>query len=267
MRTAFITGASSGIGASFARQLAVRGYNLILVGRRQDRLATIAVDLEQQHAISAEYVVADLSDSSDLEQLEHRIRELSGLEMLVNNAGFGTTGRFAEIDLAKQLDMVQVHIATTMRLCRAALPGMISRHQGAIINVASIGAFLSAVDNVTYNATKAFLVSFSESLQKELSGTDIQVQALCPGFTHTEFHDRPEYIDLDRSQIPDWLWSSSDEVVKESLRAIQRRQVICIPGFKNRLLIALFRNCLTSYLLQKQADAVIRKAAEPHPAT
>lgn len=266
-RTALITGASSGIGAAFARQLAADGCNLILVGRRQERLATLVTDLQQQHPIVAEYLVADLTFPGEVEWIEQHIHTLPNLGMLINNAGFGTTGKFAEIDLAQQLNMVQVHIVATMRLCRAALPGMIARHRGAIINVASIGAFLSATDDVTYNATKAFLVSFSGSLQKELSGTDIQVQALCPGFTHTEFHDRSEYIDLDRSQIPDWLWALPDEVVKESLRAIQRRQVICIPSFKNRLLIALFRNRLTSYLLQKQADAVIRRVAGRGSAT
>ena len=261
--TVLITGASSGIGAAFASALARQGHNLILLGRRKERLAALTAELRQQ-AVRAEYLIADLSIADELQCLEHYIRELPSLELLVNDAGFGTMGSFMSSDITKQLEMVQVHIVATMRLCRAALPGMIARNRGAIINVASIGAFLPAIGNVTYNATKAFLVSFSQSLQKELLGTDIQVQALCPGFTLTEFHDRPEYADLDRSQIPQWLWSSPSQVVSASLAALKRKQVICIPGFKNRVLIAMYRNRVVHYLLEARSEAIVNKATRQH---
>ncbi len=258
-RTALITGASSGIGAAFARALAAQGFDLILVGRREKRLAVLAAELRR--SVRADFLVADLSTSDGVERLERSIRQTADLELLVNNAGFGTMGPFADIDLATQLDMLHVHLVATMRLCHAALPGLIARNRGAIINVASIGAFMPGAGNVTYNATKAFLVSFSESLQKELLGTSIHVQALCPGFTVTDFHDRAAYVDLDRAQIPRWLWSSARAVVEASLKALRRHQVICIPGFKNRVLIALLRHPLTSNLVQAKVDAVLSKAA------
>jgi short-subunit dehydrogenase len=135
---------------------------------------------------------------------------------------------------------------------------MIAHARGSIINVASIGAFLPAPRNATYNATKAYLVSFSESLQAELRDTGVQIQALCPGFTYTEFHDSPEYVSFERSQIPQQLWSSVDEVVSQSLSALKRGQVVFIPGFKNRLLIALTRNRITAPLL-RAASVCIEK--------
>lgn len=256
-RTALITGASSGIVAAFARQLAARGYHLILVARRMEPLATLASELEQQYHIVVESLVADLFDTSALEQVEKRIAELDSLEMLINNAGFGTWDKFAESDLCKQLAMVQVHIIATMRLCRAALPGMIARVRGCIINVASIGALIPAPRNVTYNATKAYLVSFSESLEAELKGTGIHIQALCPGFTYTEFHDSPEYTHFNRSQVPHWLWSSAEEVAAASLNALRRGKVVFVPGFKNRLLLSLARSRITASLLRAVSDPVL----------
>jgi len=257
-RTALVTGASSGIGAAFARQLAAQGYQLILVARRKERLATLVSQLKQQYHILAEPLVADLSDAAAVEHVEKRIAELHSLEMLINNAGFGTWDKFAESDLCPQLQMIQVHIIATMRLCRAALPGMIARGSGSIINVSSIGAFLPARRNVTYNATKAYLVFFSESLQAELKGTGIQIQALCPGFTYTEFHDSPEYTRFNRSQVPQWLWSSAEEVAAASLNALSRGKVVLVPGFKNRFLLAVARNSITAPLLRAASEPVLK---------
>ena len=247
--TALITGASSGIGAAFARQLAVKGKNLILVARRKERLVNLANHLRQHYGITTEILVADLSHLTDIEQVESRIGAIENLDMLINNAGFGTVGRFAEINLSRQIDMINVHVIASVRLCRAALPGMIARHNGAIINVSSIGAFIPGPGNVTYCATKAHLVTFSEALQAELAGNGVKVQALCPGFTYTEFHDSSEYENFDRSQIPKMLWMSAEEVVASSLKALGRSQVTYIPGFKNRLLVAVARNSITSPLL------------------
>lgn len=254
-RTALITGASSGIGASFARQLAARGYALILVARRKERLAALAAELQNRHGICVEVMAADLSDAAAVEPIENRIAELGFLEILINNAGFGTWDMFAKSDLDKQLDMVRVHIIATMRLCRAALPRMVVRASGSIINVASIGAFLPSPRNATYNATKAYLVSFSESLQAELRGTGVQVQALCPGFTSTEFHNSPEYVGFERAQIPYWLWSSADEVVAASLRALERGKVVCIPNFKDQLLVALARSRIGALMIRSASQA------------
>jgi len=247
-RTALITGASSGIGAAFARQLAPQGFHLILVARREERLAALAADLQGRYAISAEVLDADLSEPADIERVERRIAELESLDLLINNAGFGAPGSFAETDLATQLTMIDVHIIASVRLCRATLPGMIARRRGAIINVSSIAGLVPIPGSATYSSTKAYLNVFSEALQAELRDTGVKVQALCPGFTHTGFHDTPEHKGFHRSGIPESLWMSAEEVAAQSLNALGRRQVIFVPGFKNRLLAIAARNAPRSLL-------------------
>lgn len=246
--TALITGASSGIGAAFARLLAARGYHLTLVARREDRLSALAAELHGQYPITAEILVADLSKPADAERVESRIHELEGLDLLINNAGFGAPGQFIERDLGIQLDMIHVHVVASVRLSRAALPGMIARRQGGIINVSSIAAFVPMPGNATYSATKAYLNVFSEALQAELTGTGVQIQALCPGFTRTGFHHTPEYEASDRYQIPGLLWMSAREVAAGSLEALAQGQVIYVPGRKNRFLAAMARNAPRSLL-------------------
>lgn len=246
---ALVTGASSGIGAAFARRLAAQGYDAILVARRADRLAALAAELRERHGAAAEPLVADLASPAGVAQVEARIAGLDALDLLVNAAGFGTTGRFARIDLARQLEMIQLHVVAAVRLTRAALPGMIERHRGAIINVASTVAFLPLPGNATYAGTKAFLVAFSETLQHELAGSGVRVQALCPGFTYSEFHETAEYQHFDRKRIPGALWMTADQVAAESLRALGRGGVVCIPGLANRLLVAIGRHRLFQPLL------------------
>ncbi len=245
---ALITGASSGLGAVFARQLAARGYNLVLIARREERLAALAAELQRQCPISAEILVADLARPADVERVESRIIEIENLDVLVNNAGFGTTGFFADVDLAKTMDMIQVHVTTSVRLCRAALPGMLARRRGALINVASVAAFTPVPGNATYAATKGYLVTFSQALHAEVAEAGVKVQALCPGFTYTEFHDRPELEGFQRSQIPAFMWMSAEEVVAASLKALERNQTICIPGFKYRVMAAVARSPLASLI-------------------
>jgi len=238
-QTALITGASSGIGEAFARQLAARQYDLLLVARRQERLTALATELHERHGIVVEPLVADLINPADVERVADRVAQTETLAMLINNAGFGTTGRFARIDVNRQLEMIQLHVMAPVRLTRAALPGMIARHRGTIINTASTIAFFPFPGNAVYSATKAFLLAFTKGLQVELTGSGVQVQALCPGFTYSGFHDTAEYAHFKRSQLPQFLWMSATEVVEESLRAVERKQVICIPGFKNRLQVAI----------------------------
>ena len=247
--TALITGASSGIGATFAQRLAAQGYDLVLVARRQERLAALAAELQQRHPIAVETLVADLSNLADVQRVEARMAEIDALDMLINNAGFGTVGRFAEVELAKTMDMIHIHVTTSVRLCHAALPAMLARQRGAMINVSSVAAFAPMPGNATYAATKAFLVTFSKALHTELRGSGVKVQALCPGFTYTEFHGTPEFAEFSRSQIPKMLWMPAEEVVTASLTALKRGQVICIPGFKNRLIVAAAGSPLGSLLL------------------
>ncbi len=251
-KTALITGASSGIGAAFASKLAAQQYDLVLIARRKERLRSLAIDLHQRFHVGVDVLVADLSCPGDVEHIEQRIGALGAPDMLVNNAGFGIPGTFVENPVERYLEMIAVHVPANVRLCHAALPGMIARGQGAIINVSSLGAFLIAPSDETYFATKAYLNVFSEALQAELLGTGVRVQALCPGFTDTEFHDQPVYEQYHvKATIPKTLWMSADEVVEQSLKALKRNRVICIPGFKNRVLVVLARSPLKSLLLQK----------------
>ncbi len=242
-QTALITGASSGIGAAFARELAARGYNLVLTARREAQLVDLATELQQQYAIKAEVLVADLTKVADVERVEQYIRDHKSLTLLINNAGFGTNTKFSEADINVQLNMIEVHIIATVRFSRAVLPQMIARKQGGIINVSSLSAF-NPFGHVSYCATKAYLVTFSEVLQTELRGTGVQVQALCPGFTTTQFHDTPAYKTFSRGQVPGPFWMTAERVVTISLDSLSRWGVICVPGYLNRIVVALARSSL-----------------------
>jgi len=237
--TAAITGASSGIGAEFARQLAARGYDLLLIARRRPNLERLASDLTARHASRVEILPVNLADPEQVERVAARLAELRDPTMLVNSAGFGTTGRFQRVDVRKHLDMIQVHLAASVRLTHAVLPAMVERKRGAIISVASIGAFVALPGNVTYCATKAFLAAFSEALEAEVRPAGVRVQVLCPGFTRTEFHDTPEYARFDPASLPSSLWQSSAQVVSASLRGLERGQRVVIPGGFYRLLVGL----------------------------
>jgi uncharacterized protein len=241
-RTALITGASSGIGAVFARKLAASGHNLLLVGRRRERLEALSAEIRQQMPVAVDVLIADLAEEQGIQQVERCIEDLGQLDMLINNAGFGSTGNFAVSELDRQLDMIQVHVIAPVRFTRAALPGMIARRHGDIINVASLAAFIPSTGNVTYSASKNYLVTFSEVLALELKGTGVRVQALCPGFTVTEFHDRPELKEFDRSRIPRLLWGSAENVVNESLKGLEAGRVVVVPGLIYRLLSLTVRN-------------------------
>jgi short-subunit dehydrogenase len=221
---ALVTGASSGIGAVFARQLARQGYGLILVARRRERLEQIAAELG-----GAEVLPADLSRDEDLCAVEERIATELRLEMLVNNAGFGTLGRFFQTDVASQVAMHRVHIMATMRLTHAALPGMVQRGKGAVINVSSVAAFGSSPGSASYSATKAWINSFTEGVDLDLKsiGSPVKVQALCPGFTYSEFHD---VAHIDRRTIPAWMWMKAEDVVDASLEGLAAGKLIVIPG-------------------------------------
>ena len=235
---ALITGASSGLGAVFARKLAARGYDLILVARREDRLQALAGELGGR----AEIFVADLATDAGVAAVESAIGKTPRLELLVNNAGFGSMGRFWEADLAGQEQMHKVHVLATMRLTHAALRSMVPRGQGGVINVASVAAFGQSPGNASYCATKAWMVSFTEGLDMELRGvkSKVRVQALCPGFTVTEFHDT---MGLDRKIIPGWLWMTAEDVVETSLHSLETtRKVTVVPGWQYKIGAALLKH-------------------------
>ncbi len=235
-----ITGASSGIGETFARKLAARGFDLILVARRTEKLHSLAAELAP--AVHAEVVTADLTTEEGLQATESAIRNCARLEMLVNNAGFGTMKRFWEADLHGQEQMHKLHVMAAMRLTHAALGLMVPRGgTGAVINVSSVAAFGQTEGNVSYCATKAWMNAFTQGLDMELHGigSKVKVQALCPGFTMSEFHDT---LGVDRNNIPGFLWMQADAVVEESLRGLERGEVIVIPGTIYKIGAALMRH-------------------------
>jgi hypothetical protein len=236
-RTAVITGASSGIGAAFARQLAREGYALILHGRREHLLSNLCTELRETCGVRAEYMLAELSDEDDLRRLESKIRETPTLDMLINNAGYSTLRHFDQEDVEGQERMIRVHVIATMRLAHAAIPVMHRRGGGSIINVSSVAGFMFSAGSVTYCATKAYLITFTEALHLELRGTGIRVQALCPGWTRTDFHAR---LGVNTSAYAR-LFMSPGAVVNASLKGLKRGQVVCIPGIVYKVSALAFR--------------------------
>ena len=230
--TACITGASSGIGEAFARRLAADGYNLLLHGRRKELLAALCDSLRQQFGVSVEYLLAELSQPEELHLLEERLRRTPDLALLVNNAGYSTIRHFEEEEIDGQEAMISAHVTATVRLTHAALGGMLARGAGAIINVSSVAGFLNGPGSVTYCATKAYLTSFTESLHLEVGAHGIRLQALCPGFTRSDFHSRLGY---DTSGDFFKRFMSAEEVVDISLRDLKRGKIVSIPGLRYKM--------------------------------
>jgi short-subunit dehydrogenase len=231
-RRALVTGASAGIGEAFARALAARHHDLLLVARRRDRLEALAKELAERHRVSASVEAVDLAEEAGLAALAAAIAA-DPPDLLVNNAGFGSFGRFAELDPERELEEVRLNVLALVRLTRAALPGMLGRGSGAVINVSSLAGEVPGPFTATYAATKAFVTSFSESLHEELRGTGVVVQALLPGFTRTEFQ---EVAGVDPGRVPSLAWMSAERVARTSLAALERGDALCIPGAGNRLL-------------------------------
>ncbi len=231
--TALVTGASSGIGMVYATQLARRGFNVILVARRRERLEALAEQLAREYRVEATALPADLSTDAGISLVEQAIASTDTIAFLVNNAGFGLVQRFAEADMDKHLAMVRLHIHATLRLTRAALPGMLARRRGAIVNVSSLMSFYPIYASSTYASTKCYLRAFSEALYQELAGSGVRVQALCPGFVRTELQ---EVSNVERLRLPDWLWMAPEAAIAGSLRDLHDDRVISVPGLGYRLL-------------------------------
>lgn len=255
---AVITGASAGIGSEFARQLATAGFDLTLVARREERLRALAGELSAAHGVAVDVWPADLANEADVAALGRHLAGTADLMLLINNAGFGTQGQFVDLPLERTLDMIRVHVLAAVALSRAALPGMIARGQGAIINVSSVAAFFASSGGATYGATKLYLNNFSEALTAELRGTGVVIQALCPGFTLTEFHDVGDYVGFDRGRIPGAAWMTADAVVSESLAALGSGRVIVVPGTRYRALVAT-ANTPFGGVIRRAAAAVRRR--------
>ena len=256
---AVITGASSGIGMVFARKLA-SSYDLLLIARRRERLDALASELAAQHGSVVEVLAADLTDNDALSAVADRIAGESNLGMLVNNAGFGFRGAFWETDLGVIERMHQLHVMATVRLSHAALRVLVAQNRGAVINVASVAAFGQRAGSASYGATKSWLTAFTEGLYLDLkrAGSAVTVQALCPGFTYSEFHD---IIGEDRQTLaPASLWMTAEDVVDESLGALGDGSLFVVPGWRYKFMISVLTKLPTWLKLRVEASRLSRRS-------
>ena len=234
-KVALVTGASSGIGRVFAGRLAAAGYDLTVVARREDALQEQAARLATRTGVTVDVFAADLADRDQRGRVEAHLRERADLTLLVNSAGFGSTGPFVEQDLERETQQIELNVVALARLTHAALAPMIARGKGSIINVSSVAGFQPGPLNATYSAAKAYVTSFTEALYEEVRGTGVRVQALCPGFTRTDFQASAGWS---ASSVPSFAWMTAEQVVDESLRCLRQGRAVCIPGLQNKALAA-----------------------------
>jgi len=227
--TALITGASVGIGASFAKQLALTGSDLVLVARDQARLESLATELKSVHGVQVEVLQTDLSDRTQLDKVCARAAQFD-IDLVVNNAGFGIKQPFIGGAIEAEQNLLDVLVTAVMRITHAAMPGMITRDRGGVINVSSVAGWMSSG---TYSAAKAYVTSFSEALATRNKNLNVHVMALCAGYTRTEFHTR---ANMETQTIPNWMWLDVDEVVTKALKDFQSRKVISVPGMQYKIL-------------------------------
>jgi short-subunit dehydrogenase len=232
---ALITGPTSGLGAGYARRYARDGFDLVLVARDVERLNELADELRAAHGTDVEVLAADLAEADGRAAVAKRLA--AGVQVLINNAGFGTSGEFWTADEATLQAQLDVNVTAVMQLTRAALPPMVEAGSGAVINIASVAGLLSGRGS-TYSASKAWVVSFTEGLSNGLAGTGVTIHAVCPGFVHTEFHQR---AGIDMESTPSLMWLKVDDVVSESLADIARGNVISVPGLQYKLLTTVGR--------------------------
>lgn len=248
---ALVTGASSGIGAEFTEQLAQAGYDIILVSRDEMRLTERAQVLQRKFGIKTEVLSADLATRTGIDRVAERLRA-GGVEFLVNNAGFGINKRFADSDIERESENLEVLVSAVMRLTHAALAFMRSQKKGYIVNVSSVAGWIAGG---TYSASKSWVTVFSEFLSVDLAAEGIKVTALAPGFTHTEFHQRGK---MNMTGLPSWLWLTSERVVADGIRAVREGRALSIPGRQYQILYLLIR-LLPRALVRKVGIGVRRR--------
>jgi len=256
-KTALITGATSGIGAEYARRFASEGYDLIITGRREAKIKALADELSRENNVNVEVVLIELSNTEEVDDFLERIKD-KDIDVLINNAGFGTLRFFHREPLQIQEDMVTVNILCVMKLTYAILPRMLKKGSGIIINVSSSGAFMATPNEATYVGTKAFLRAFSEALYFELIGTGVKIQAVCPGLTKT---DMPIRLGIPEDQLVDrgpFKWITPKDVVDASLKCLKGNKVVCIPGWLTRFQI-FTRSILPDSVYYKSAYSYFKK--------
>lgn len=236
MAIALITGATAGIGAQYARLLATEGFDLILVARNKNRLASTARSLNKEFGVKVEVLPADLTKPVQLEKVRKRLSDsMKPIEVLINNAGFGINKSFLVSDLSDEQGLLDVLVTAPMRLTHAVLPIMKERNSGTIVNVSSVASWIAGG---SYSAAKSYLTVLTESLHTELRPTKVKISALCPGFTRTEFHERGR---MKMNRLPNFMWLSAEEVVSKSWRDVNAGKVISIPGWQYLVLSSISR--------------------------
>lgn len=250
---ALVTGASAGIGEGFARKLAQRGYDLVLVARRRDRLDALAGALSKEHGASVEVIEADLGQDAGVALVEQRLRA-GDIDLLVNNAGFGTMGEFSQLPLDRELEELDLNVRALMRLTHVTLGPMIERGRGGIINVASTAAFQPIPYNATYAATKAFVLHFTEAVHEETKAYGVTVTCLCPGPVKTEFQ---EVAGVDPGSVPSFAWMSVESVVDAALSALRGGRAIVIPGALNTMMASSAQRA-PRFLVRRIAGSMFR---------
>ncbi len=254
---ALVTGASSGIGNHIARLLAERGHDLVLVARDGARLEAVAKELEEGFGASSEVVAADLTVADDVARVAGRVADpASPVEIVVNNAGFGTFGPFHERDLDREVREIQLNVVALVRLTHAAASAMVPRGRGGILNVSSLAGFQPGPSNATYSATKAYVTSFTEAVHEELKGTGVSVTVLCPGFTHTGFQ---EAAGAPASGVPGWMWQEAGEVARVGLDALAKNRAVAIPGTLNKILGTL--SSVSPHSLSRRVGGIVLERA------
>ena len=243
-KTAVITGATSGIGAEYARRLAADGYDLIITGRRQEIIEKLADDLRKNHNVNVNVVIAELSDDNDIQKVIDAINAVDDIEMLVNNAGYASEMKHCmEFELADHEKLIKVHQIAPLRLIYAAVPKMIKKGKGNIVNVSSLGVYTPSPMTYSYTATKSYLKQFTEGLYQELKDNGIKVQVLCPAFTKTDFYrnipeDEREKV-FDKAKM---FTVSTEATVKYSLKGLEKNKALCLPGAMMGFLALLFQS-------------------------
>ncbi|MFG1927653.1 SDR family NAD(P)-dependent oxidoreductase [Cryptosporangium sp. NPDC048952] len=239
MTTALVTGATAGLGAAFARALAAERRDLILVARDGDRLAATAKALTDKYSVQVEILPADLASDDGCALVEARLGDVDRpVELLVNNAGIGLRSGFVENSIEDEERMLALNVRAVMRLTHAAVPGMIARGHGDVLNVSSVAGFGPTAPGSTYSATKAWVITFSESVHLTLKHHGVRVIALCPGFVRTEFHARAE---IPTGDIPDALWLDADTVVRDALADLRRGRPVSVPSIRYKVLGGIVR--------------------------
>ncbi|CCQ17478.1 Short-chain dehydrogenase/reductase SDR [Rhodococcus sp. AW25M09] len=240
-RTALITGASAGIGASFARYLAGRNYDVVLVARRAQRLEELAASLREQYGVRAEVIAADLSTPAGPAKIVARAAELGmPIDILINNAGLSSSTKFSVTPWDKVAAELQLMVTSVTELTHLVIPGMKSRRWGRIVNLSSLAAVSPPGEGLLYTGIKSYVLNMSQSLDMELKPSGINVTALCPGFTHSEFHDVMGTREA-ADQLPGIMWQQPEDVVAEGWAAVMAGKPVCTPGFVNKVSAAAMR--------------------------